>query len=254
MFVSERSNGEHNLAWSGRYTGNVKKWPKLGPRGSTVRTSQQMHEIILFHLIWGEAANLRHMPECLCFLFFICSCAITYPDEPLTQAPRQSDGGDLSLPLCKPAAEGALIASPEPGDFLFSIVTPIYNVLRHELLTRREEPVYMRIMYDDVNEAFWDKRTVRKFIGSAAKGRGPQAGAYTHFRQLCLDAHHKDPVLEGKQMTPGVVVAMRPCAPRALRLTCINQNYPLHLSLSRAVPLARGNISTLPAVAFISQT
>ena len=26
-------------------------------------------EIMLFLLIWGEAANIRHMPECLCFLF-----------------------------------------------------------------------------------------------------------------------------------------------------------------------------------------
>ena len=28
-------------------------------------TNEQLHELMLFHLIWGEAANLRHTPECL---------------------------------------------------------------------------------------------------------------------------------------------------------------------------------------------
>ena len=29
----------------------------------------QVCDIALYLLIWGEAANLRHCPECLCFLF-----------------------------------------------------------------------------------------------------------------------------------------------------------------------------------------
>ena len=28
-----------------------------------------MIDISLYLLIWGEAANLRHVPECICFLF-----------------------------------------------------------------------------------------------------------------------------------------------------------------------------------------
>ena len=33
-------------------------------------TRQQEQDIALYLLIWGEAANLRLLPECLCFLLF----------------------------------------------------------------------------------------------------------------------------------------------------------------------------------------
>ena len=29
----------------------------------------QLHRLMLYLLLWGEAANLRFMPEMLCFLF-----------------------------------------------------------------------------------------------------------------------------------------------------------------------------------------
>ena len=31
--------------------------------------THKVTDLALWLLIWGEAANLRHMPECLCFLF-----------------------------------------------------------------------------------------------------------------------------------------------------------------------------------------
>ena len=34
---------------------------------------------MLFHLIWGEAANLRLVPEFLCFLLFACGTALRHP-------------------------------------------------------------------------------------------------------------------------------------------------------------------------------
>ena len=30
----------------------------------------QLRRLLLFFLLHGEAANLRHLPECLCFLFY----------------------------------------------------------------------------------------------------------------------------------------------------------------------------------------
>ena len=30
-------------------------------------------DVVLWFCIWGEAANLRHLPEALCFLFHKCS-------------------------------------------------------------------------------------------------------------------------------------------------------------------------------------
>ena len=44
--------------------GRLRTWVRL-------TTSQQLREVLLYLLIWGEAANLRFMPELLCFLFEI---------------------------------------------------------------------------------------------------------------------------------------------------------------------------------------
>lgn len=37
----------------------------------------QLHQLMLWYLIWGEAANLRHMPELLCFITYCASNALT---------------------------------------------------------------------------------------------------------------------------------------------------------------------------------
>lgn len=36
----------------------------------------QLHQLMLWYLIWGEAANLRHMPELLCFILYCASNAL----------------------------------------------------------------------------------------------------------------------------------------------------------------------------------
>ena len=47
-------------------------WNKLlafdGPHAATLRTSRRLHEVLLYQMIYGEAANLRHMPELIAFL------------------------------------------------------------------------------------------------------------------------------------------------------------------------------------------
>eukprot|EP00965_Chrysotila_dentata_P241697 6204428-Pleurochrysis_carterae.AAC.1 len=60
-------------------------------------------EIILYLLIWGEASNLRFMPELLCFLFEIAREWMPKDDVPKA-APKQ---------------------------FLHKIVTPIYKQVAH---------------------------------------------------------------------------------------------------------------------------
>ena len=36
----------------------------------------QMHQLMLWYLIWGEAANVRHMPECLCLILYCMSSSL----------------------------------------------------------------------------------------------------------------------------------------------------------------------------------
>ena len=37
---------------------------------------------MLFLLLWGEAANLRHAPECLCYIFYCMSNALLLRTTP----------------------------------------------------------------------------------------------------------------------------------------------------------------------------
>ncbi|DAZ99146.1 TPA: hypothetical protein N0F65_010230 [Lagenidium giganteum] len=94
-------------------------------------------DIMLFLLIWGEAANLRHMPECLCYLFHQMLTAVNR--DPLGQE-RQPEGW-----------------------FLRQVVRPVWkecsNMLRKNKLGKHLEHVQVR-NYDDINEYFWKKHCV----------------------------------------------------------------------------------------------
>ncbi|KAJ0389330.1 hypothetical protein P43SY_010612 [Pythium insidiosum] len=94
-----------------------------------------MHmEIMLFLLIWGEAANLRHMPECLCYLHH----------QMLSMLNRDILGQEKQ----------------GEGWFLRQIVRPVWNecsnMKRKNSLGKHLEHVKVR-NYDDINEYFWKK-------------------------------------------------------------------------------------------------
>ena len=51
---------------------------------------------MLFQLIWGEAANLRHTPECLCFIFYCARQRLHFPAAQEASAlNRLADSGGL---------------------------------------------------------------------------------------------------------------------------------------------------------------
>eukprot|EP00962_Isochrysis_galbana_P057810 scaffold30368_cov73-Isochrysis_galbana.AAC.1 len=85
-------------------------------------------------LIWGEAANLRHLPECLCFLFH--------------QMRKELWEKPLHTPRRRPQ-----------GWFLSRVVAPMYRKMRAEM--KRTHPSGKSLghtgkaNYDDFNEFFW---------------------------------------------------------------------------------------------------
>jgi 1,3-beta-glucan synthase len=98
----------------------------------------RLRQVALFLLCWGEAANVRFVPECLCFIF---KCADDYYRSPECQN------------RIEPVPEGL---------YLRSVVTPLYKFLRdqgYELsegkYVRRERDHMDIIGYDDVNQLFW---------------------------------------------------------------------------------------------------
>ena len=70
---SSREVNGHN-ALHRKLLGNYRHWAKqlltqAQCAGDSDIAANKMIDIALYLLIWGEAANLRHCPECLCFLF-----------------------------------------------------------------------------------------------------------------------------------------------------------------------------------------
>ncbi|MCO5556549.1 hypothetical protein L7F22_010099 [Adiantum nelumboides] len=98
----------------------------------------------LFLLIWGEAANLRFMPECLCFIFHNMANEMNRVLEHYI---------DESAQPARPTYVGQ-------NAFLERVVTPLYNIVKAEAHASHEgkAPHSAWRNYDDMNEYFWSKR------------------------------------------------------------------------------------------------
>ncbi|KAB1209645.1 Callose synthase 7, partial [Morella rubra] len=102
----------------------------------------------LYLLIWGEASNVRFMPECLCYIFhnmanevygILCSNV-----QPVSGATYQA-------------------AARDDDSFLKDVITPIYQVLLKEVKRNKAGKGSHSGWrnYDDLNEYFWSDRCFR---------------------------------------------------------------------------------------------
>ncbi|KAM7253466.1 hypothetical protein ACFE04_021620 [Oxalis oulophora] len=130
---------------------NYKRWCKyLGRKSSlclqTIQQEVQQRKLLymgLYLLIWGEAANLRFMPECLCYIYHHMAFEL-YGMLAGSVSPMTGEH-------VKPAYGG------EPEAFLKKVVTPIYETIAKE--ARRSKGGKAKHSqwrnYDDLNEYFW---------------------------------------------------------------------------------------------------
>ncbi|GAB2246066.1 hypothetical protein Droror1_Dr00001559 [Drosera rotundifolia] len=130
---------------------NYKKWCKYLDRKSslwlpTIQQEVQQRKLLymgLYLLIWGEAANLRFMPECLCYIYHHMAFEL-----------YGMLAGNVSLMTgenVKPAYGG------EEEAFLRKVVTPIYEVIAKEAeRSKKGRSKHSQWRnYDDLNEYFW---------------------------------------------------------------------------------------------------
>lgn len=106
-------------------------------------------DILLWLLIWGEAGNMKHMPESLCYLFHK-----TLTDKRYFLS--LSDSREMY-----------------PGYYLDMVVTPIYEVIQTGLSKAGDHN--QKKTYDDFNEFFWSPKCLKfRIIDSspAASGNG----------------------------------------------------------------------------------
>ncbi|XP_010234098.1 putative callose synthase 8 isoform X4 [Brachypodium distachyon] len=130
---------------------NYLTWCKFLRRKSniwlpSVKQEIQQHKLLyiaLYLLIWGEASNLRLMPECLCFIFHNMSYELY---GVLSGAVSLITGEKV-----RPAYGG------EGESFLNKVVTPIYAEISAEALKNKngvsDHSTWRN--YDDLNEFFW---------------------------------------------------------------------------------------------------
>ncbi|XP_044492821.1 callose synthase 7-like [Mangifera indica] len=132
---------------------NYRSWCKYLHCESNIRThldsnKQQIHLIYigLYLLIWGEASNIRFMPECICYIFHNMAAEV----YALLFGNVDSVSGDTY--------HGD--AAPDDEAFLRNVITPIYQVLRKDAKRNKGgKASHSRWRnYDDLNEYFWSER------------------------------------------------------------------------------------------------
>ncbi|KAF9621111.1 hypothetical protein IFM89_016605 [Coptis chinensis] len=130
---------------------NYKKWCRYLERKSslwlpTIQQEVQQRKLLymgLYLLIWGEAANLRFMPECLCYIYHHMAFEL-YGMLAGNVSPMTGEN-------VKPAYGG------EEEAFLRKVVSPIYDSIAKEAdFSKRGKSKHSQWRnYDDLNEYFW---------------------------------------------------------------------------------------------------
>ncbi|KAJ3771798.1 1,3-beta-glucan synthase [Lentinula raphanica] len=107
----------------------------------------RLRQIALYLLCWGEAAQVRFVPECLCFIF---KCADDYYRSPECQN------------RIEPVPEGL---------YLRAVIKPLYRFIRDQgyevqdgKFVRRERDHQDIIGYDDVNQLFWYPEGIARIV------------------------------------------------------------------------------------------
>ena len=101
-------------------------------------------QLAIYLLIWGEANNVRFMPECICFIFRTCVdyfYSLDFTNE----------------------------IQPATDSFLDHAITPLYEFYRNQLYSKvgdhwvvNEKDHKDIIGYDDINQSFWYRKGLDK--------------------------------------------------------------------------------------------
>ncbi|RLN43488.1 callose synthase 10 [Panicum miliaceum] len=117
---------------------NYIKWCSL----EAVNKNRKIILVALYFLIWGEAANIRFLPECLCYIFHNMA--------------KELDG-ILDSSEAEPAK--SCITGDGSTSFLEKIITPIYETMAAEANNNNGGKAAHSAWrnYDDLNEYFWSR-------------------------------------------------------------------------------------------------
>lgn len=122
------------------YEKAVEQWYKNMLRFSNI---DYVTQVALYLLCWGEANNVRFMPECLCFIFKCCNDYYYSLDD--------YNESEAEVP------------------FLDHIITPLYKTYfgysyeaKGNRVTRCDRDHSATIGYDDMNQLFWHRKGIER--------------------------------------------------------------------------------------------
>ncbi|RCV25733.1 hypothetical protein SETIT_5G189100v2 [Setaria italica] len=117
------------------------------PRDASTQQPELLY-IGLYLLIWGEASNVRFMPECLCYIFH-------HMARDLHDIISDRRDGWFDPPFQREGSDDA---------FLQLVIEPIYSVMQKEAARSKRGTVSHSKWrnYDDLNEYFWSKKCFKK--------------------------------------------------------------------------------------------
>ncbi|KAF0700275.1 Aste57867_9183 [Aphanomyces stellatus] len=122
------------------------------PPGSPLTSTLHM-DLMLYFLIWGESANLRHMPECLCYIYHQMMSMVM---------------ADTQHAESRPA-----------GWFLETVLRPVWKeasvMQKKNALGKHLEHTKVR-NYDDLNEFFWKRGCLKIPVDQIGQALNKTAG------------------------------------------------------------------------------
>lgn len=149
----------------------------------------------LYLLIWGEAANIRFMPECLCYIFHNVSITFWFSSFNFCYIGRNQH---LSLVYAQMAYElhgllagnvsivtGENIKPSYGGDdeaFLRKVITPIYRVVEKVAvwMIGRLQLKNIDIVYTIANSFLWIRKQIRMRLAKLLTQIGPTMMTWTN--------------------------------------------------------------------------
>ncbi|WCJ27033.1 glucan synthase-like 1 [Euphorbia peplus] len=116
---------------------------------SSNEVPRELLYVALYLLIWGESANLRFMPECICYIYHHMAMELNRVIDEWVDP-------ETGRPFM-PSIYGECA-------YLKSIVMPFYRTIKDEVDSSRNgtKPHSAWRNYDDLNEFFWSRRCFRK--------------------------------------------------------------------------------------------
>ncbi|GLT29454.1 hypothetical protein SLA2020_043220 [Shorea laevis] len=116
--------------------------------GRNTDPRRELLYVSLYLLIWGESANLRFMPECICYIY-------NHMAMELNKILDNRMDDYTGMPFV-PSSSGDC-------GFLKNIVMPFYETIKKEVEDSRNgtAPHSAWRNYDDINEYFWSRRCFR---------------------------------------------------------------------------------------------